>query len=64
MSDTLTSRVYNPDPAKCCSACVFGRGEHETWCAERVLEDIREFRSLVELEGALRQALKKRRSHK
>jgi hypothetical protein len=30
MSD-ITSRPYKPDPAKCCSGCVFG-GVHEPWC--------------------------------
>lgn len=26
------SRPYKPDPAVCCEACVFGRGEHARWC--------------------------------
>lgn len=29
----LNSRPYNPDPAKCCEACIFGRGEHADFCA-------------------------------
>src|ERR1039458_3042083 len=28
----ITSRPCLPDPAKCCDACVFGRGEHAAWC--------------------------------
>ena len=28
----LVSRPYRLDPGKCCEACAFGRGEHETWC--------------------------------
>ena len=24
-----------PDPAMCCEACVFGRGEHAAWCSRR-----------------------------
>ena len=31
MSD-LTSRRYQPDPEKCCEACVFGSGEHAAYC--------------------------------
>ena len=30
--DNLVSRVYKPDPAWCCEACVFGRGKHSSWC--------------------------------
>ena len=30
MSD-LTSRPYNPDPERCCEACIFGRGAHAAW---------------------------------
>ncbi len=30
MSD-LMSRPYKPG-AKCCEACVFGRGKHAEWC--------------------------------
>ncbi len=29
----LRSRPYQPNPAKCCEACCFGRGEHAQWCA-------------------------------
>lgn len=39
MSD-LVSRPYKPDAARCCEACVFGRGEHAAWC-ER--EPVRRF---------------------
>jgi hypothetical protein len=28
----ITSRVYQPNAAMCCEACVFGRGEHAEWC--------------------------------
>ena len=28
----LVSRVYSPDPEKCCEACVFGRGPHAAFC--------------------------------
>lgn len=28
----LNSRPYKPDPAKCCEACIFGRGEHSGFC--------------------------------
>lgn len=31
----LTSRPYHPDPAKCCEACAFGRGEHAAWCERK-----------------------------
>jgi hypothetical protein len=34
MSD-LMSRPYKPDPARCCEACAFGRGEHAEWCVVR-----------------------------
>lgn len=34
MSD-ITSRPYHPDPAQCCEACAFGRGEHAEWCSSR-----------------------------
>ncbi len=44
MSD-LQSRPYHPDPAQCCEACAFGRGDHAEWCeadsqvARRLHED-------------------------
>jgi hypothetical protein len=28
----LVSRLYKPDPQKCCEGCVFGRGKHAEWC--------------------------------
>jgi hypothetical protein len=28
----IVSRRYQPNPDKCCEACVFGRGEHAAWC--------------------------------
>jgi hypothetical protein len=28
----IVSRVYQPNAAMCCEACVFGRGEHAAWC--------------------------------
>lgn len=31
MSD-LQSRVYRPDPEKCCERCAFDRGVHAKWC--------------------------------
>jgi hypothetical protein len=34
MTSDLVSRVYRPDPAKCCEACAFGRGNHAPWCPE------------------------------
>ena len=34
MSD-VQSRVYRPDPAKCCEACAFGDGRHAYWCPEK-----------------------------
>ena len=30
----IVSFPYHPDPAKCCEACAFGRGEHAPWCAK------------------------------
>lgn len=30
--DGNRSNPYKPDPAMCCEACVFGRGEHAEWC--------------------------------
>ena len=30
--ENIRSRQYRPDPEKCCSACVFGEGEHADWC--------------------------------
>src|ERR1700690_3328585 len=30
--DGNRSNPYRPDPAHCCEACVFGRGEHAEWC--------------------------------
>ncbi len=33
MSEQIVSRVYKPNPDKCCEACIFGRGEHVEWCA-------------------------------
>jgi hypothetical protein len=38
MSSEIVSRVYQPDPAKCCERCVFGTGEHAKWCPVGVLE--------------------------
>lgn len=32
MSADFSSRVYKPDPQKCCERCVFGTGEHAEWC--------------------------------
>lgn len=37
----LMSRPYKPDPAACCEACVFGRGEHAEWCRERIRMELR-----------------------
>ena len=34
--DKIVSRQYKPNPAKCCEACVFGRGEHAAWCTVQV----------------------------
>ena len=35
MPERLVSRLYRPDPERCCEGCVFG-GEHAPWCqAER-----------------------------
>ncbi len=34
MSADLMSRVYQPDPTRCCEACVFGRGDHARWCSQ------------------------------
>lgn len=31
MSD-LQSRVFEPNPEKCCEACIFGAAEHADWC--------------------------------
>lgn len=31
----LISRVYKPDPSKCCEACCFGARKHADWCRER-----------------------------
>jgi hypothetical protein len=33
--DGNRSNPYKPDPAMCCEACVFGRGEHAEWCGRR-----------------------------
>jgi len=30
--DGNRSNPYKPDPARCCEACVFGRGEHAAFC--------------------------------
>jgi len=30
--DGNCSNPYHPDPAKCCEACIFGRGKHADWC--------------------------------
>ena len=30
--DGPRSNPYHPDPDKCCTACVFGTGEHAIWC--------------------------------
>jgi hypothetical protein len=35
--DGPRSNPYKPNPAKCCEACVFGRGEHADWCATRTM---------------------------
>ena len=32
--EPLVSRVYRPDPGKCCETCAFGRGKHAHWCPE------------------------------
>lgn len=29
----LNSLPYRPTTAKCCDACVFGRGQHAIWCS-------------------------------
>lgn len=31
----IYSRTFKPAPSMCCSACVFGQGEHEPWCGKR-----------------------------
>jgi hypothetical protein len=31
MVERLVSRLYRPDPERCCEGCVFG-GEHADWC--------------------------------
>jgi hypothetical protein len=41
MSDTLTSRPYQPNPAKCCEACAFGGGNHAHWCKEKRIEEMK-----------------------
>lgn len=28
----IQSLPFRPNPANCCAACVFGKGEHEDWC--------------------------------
>jgi hypothetical protein len=33
--EKLTSRVYAPNPEKCCERCVFGRGVHAEFCVYR-----------------------------
>ena len=42
MNSDLVSRVYKPDAAQCCEACVFERGKHAEWCergeGERLIE--------------------------
>ena len=35
MSADLVSRVYKPNAAKCCEACVFGSDKHTPWCPKR-----------------------------
>jgi hypothetical protein len=40
MADGNHSNPYRPDAAKCCEACVFGRGEHETWCDQAKVASI------------------------
>jgi hypothetical protein len=37
----LQSRVYRPDPAKCCEACAFGGGKHAHWCPERRVAEMK-----------------------
>lgn len=32
--DGNRSNPYRPDPAQCCEACVFGKGQHAFWCKE------------------------------
>jgi hypothetical protein len=32
MTSDLVSRVYQPDPEKCCERCAFGRGPHAGFC--------------------------------
>jgi len=39
MDNEIKSRVYRPNPYKCCERCVFGSGEHADWCMEGT-EDI------------------------
>ena len=31
----LVSRPFNPDPEKCCLACIFGSGVHADFCPLR-----------------------------
>ena len=35
----VRSGVYNPNPEKCCEACVFGRGRHSAWCVHSCIND-------------------------
>jgi len=32
----IQSRPNNPNPAMCCEACVYGRGEHADWCIDKM----------------------------
>lgn len=38
MSEQIVSRVYQPNPEKCCEACVFGTGAHAEWCSSLDME--------------------------
>jgi hypothetical protein len=33
----IHSLPYRVNPEKACECCVFGTGQHEVWCADRVL---------------------------
>ena len=59
MSD-LQSRPYKPNPARCCEACAFGRGEHALWCPQASVKTETEMRRLW-LEFIANLAVKPRR---
>jgi len=35
LQTSFTMPQAKPDPAMCCDACVFGRGEHAEWCPQK-----------------------------